>query len=178
MKALLVIDMQQGSFRPYTLRHDTPGVIERINALAEAFRAQKYPVIFIQHDGSKEDCFLPGSTNWQLLPELNTDPTDYKISKTANDCFYKSELYNTLISLQVSTLYMSGCATDFCVDSTIKSAHSKDFEVMVIADGHTTANRPFASAQSIVDHYNWLWTEMTATKHKITVLKAAEVKFE
>lgn len=31
MKALLIIDMQIGSFKPYALRYDTLGVIERIN---------------------------------------------------------------------------------------------------------------------------------------------------
>ncbi len=37
-KALLVIDMQKGSFTALTPRHDTDGVVQRINLMAEAFR--------------------------------------------------------------------------------------------------------------------------------------------
>ena len=54
-KALLVIDMQKGSFTSETPRFDSKGVIERINSLARIFRESNYPVIFIQHDGTKEN---------------------------------------------------------------------------------------------------------------------------
>lgn len=35
MKALLIIDMQQGSFTPAAPRHDAEGVVNRINLLSE-----------------------------------------------------------------------------------------------------------------------------------------------
>ena len=43
-KALLVIDMQKGSFTSETPRFDTNGVVKRINELAEMFRELNYPV--------------------------------------------------------------------------------------------------------------------------------------
>jgi len=63
MKALLIIDMQIGSFKPYALRHDTAGVIERINTLSKFFRANQFVVVFVQHDGTKENVFLPNTTD-------------------------------------------------------------------------------------------------------------------
>jgi nicotinamidase-related amidase len=45
MKALLIIDMQNGSFKPYTARYDTLGVIERINNLSSYFRNSLQKVI-------------------------------------------------------------------------------------------------------------------------------------
>ena len=41
--ALIVIDMQLGSFTPYSARHDTLGTIERINRLAAKVRAHGMP---------------------------------------------------------------------------------------------------------------------------------------
>ena len=51
-KALLVIDMQKGSFTQETPRYDTEGVVKRINSLSSIFRKRNFPVIFVQHDGT------------------------------------------------------------------------------------------------------------------------------
>jgi nicotinamidase-related amidase len=176
MKALLIIDMQKGSFRPYSIRHDTISTIERINYLATHFRSRDYPVIFIQHDGTKENCFIPGSDDWKILPELIIEPADMFISKTANDSFYNTGLQAILSEKKIDELFITGCATDFCVDTTIKSALSKDYKITVIADGHTTASRPHVDAQTVINHYNWMWKDMSPTKHKIEVLKAESVR--
>jgi nicotinamidase-related amidase len=175
MKALLVIDMQKGSFKPYSIRHNTLATIDLINTLAEQFRANNYPVIFIQHDGTKENGFFPNSDDWEILPELVIQPSDIRIAKTANDSFYNSLLQTLLIQHHVDELYITGCATDFCVDATIKSALSKDYKVIVVADGHTTASRPHIDAPTVINHYNWLWSDMTPTKHKIEVLTTEEI---
>jgi len=175
MKALLIIDMQMGSFRPYALRYDTIGVIERINILSDYFRANNYKVIFIQHNGTKENCFLPGTEDWKLLPELVNHSSDTFISKTANDAFYNTDLQETLDRNNIKELFVTGCATDFCVDATVKSAMSKDYLVTVVEDGHTTANRPHWDASTIIQYFNWLWTDMTPTSSKIQVLKTEQL---
>ncbi len=58
IKALLIIDMQKGSFTAKTPRFDKDGVVKRVNALIQIFRDADKPIIFIQHDGSKENEFL------------------------------------------------------------------------------------------------------------------------
>ncbi len=163
-----------GSFRPYGLRHDTLGVIERINTLSNYFRAHHDSVIFIQHDGTKENSFLPDSEDWQILPELTKHSNDIFISKTANDAFYNTDMQNFLAKNNITELFITGCATDFCIDSTIKSAVSKDYRVTVIEDGHTTANRPYLTAPVLIQHYNWLWADMTPTRFKIQVIKTTD----
>jgi len=60
-KALLIIDMQAGSFTPATPRYDSDGVIDRINQLSAIFRSNGDQVIFIRHDGTKEGCYIPGT---------------------------------------------------------------------------------------------------------------------
>jgi nicotinamidase-related amidase len=175
MKALLIIDMQLGSFKPYTLRHDTMGVIGRINSLSERFRDNGDLVIFVQHDGSKENDFVPGTSDWAILPELIRQPTDIIIAKTANDAFYRTDLQDTLQQHSITELYITGSATDFCIDTTIKSALSKDYKITVVADGHTTADRPQITAEQVINHHNWLWDDMTATRYKIRVVSTAEL---
>ena len=175
MKALLIIDMQLGSFKPYSLRHDTYGVIARINQLSNQFRTNGDMVIFIQHDGTRENLFVPGTSDWSILPELDQQPTDTIIAKTANDSFYHTTLREVLAKNNISELYFTGCATDFCVDTTIKSALSKDFKITALSDAHTTADRTFISAEKVIQYFNWLWDDMTPTKHKITVISTNEL---
>lgn len=161
--------MQKVSFTPATPRFDAEDVIHRINLLADIFRKNDNPIIFIQHDGTKEGICIPNTESWEILDALKVDRTDLIISKTANDAFYQTELEAKLSEMKVDELVITGCATDFCVDATLKSALVHDFNITVIADGHTTADRPHLEAKRVIAYYNWIWSEMTPTNGKITV---------
>lgn len=176
MKALLIIDMQKGCFIPYSSRFDTMGIISRINILSDKFRQKKYPVIFIQHDGTIENELLPQTDDWMLLPELTTLPSDVYIGKTANDSFYKTELHEFLMSNKINEIFITGAATDFCIDATVKSALTKDFKVTVISDCHTTENKSGFAASDLIEYYNWIWSAMSPAKYKISLHKADEIQ--
>ena len=175
-KALLIIDMQKGSFIPETPRYNREGVVQRINELAQLFRALNFPVIIIQHDGTGSGFFEKDTWEWENLDDLVIQPTDINIDKYANDVFYKSELQATLQQLEVNELFITGCATDFCVESTIQSALTKDYDINVVADGHTTGERPDLTAKQVIDHYNWVWQNMIPTQGKVEVVNTEMIK--
>lgn len=168
-KALLVIDMQRGSFTALTPRHDTDGVIQRINLLAKAFRTHSLPVFFIQHDGTVAGNFVPHTTEWKLLNDLEVETNDILVNKYANDVSYRSDLQSQLEQCSVDELIISGCATDFCVEATIQSALSRDYKITVVEDGHTTGERPHLKAVQVIEHYNWVWKNMIPTKGTVNV---------
>ena|ERR1035437_9911256 len=170
MKAFLIIDMQKVSFTLNTPRFDSYNVIKRINRLSDKFRKNGDIVIFIQHDGSKEGFCIPNTEEWEIVSLLEIDENDLFISKIANDSFYNTKLKNELIRLGIDEIIITGCATDFCVDSTVKSALTNDLKVTVIADGHTTADRNNISAKLLIDYYNSIWAEMTPTISKIEII--------
>jgi len=176
MKALLIIDMQKVSFTPKTPRFDAVNVIARINALSELFRANGLPVIFIQHNGRKQNFCAPGSKEWEILDELIRKPGDQVISKEANDAFYQTQLHSFLQMNRVSELVITGCATDFCVDATVKSALTHDYNLTVISDAHTTADRPFLEASKVIEYYNWIWADLIPTEGKIRLVKSDEFR--
>lgn len=175
-KALLIIDMQKGSFTSKTPRFDTKGVVMRINELSAIFRKHGLSVIYIQHDGTGTQEFEKHTSEWELLDALNVEPTDILIDKYANDVFYNSKLQSILTELMATELFMTGCATDFCVESTIQSALAKDYNITVVSDGHTTGERPHLSAEKVIEHYNWVWKNMIPTKGKIIVKTSKQVK--
>ena len=172
MIGLLVIDMQVGLFAGAS-RYDADGVVRRANDLAHAVRAKGGAVVFIQHED--EGDFAHGAPGWRILPALDSRPEDIYIRKTACDSFYRSELDEVLRELQITRLLVTGCATDFCVDTTIRSAASKDYEVVVVADGHTTADRPHLPAEKIIEHHNWMWAKLILPSRPVTVVTANEL---
>lgn len=175
MKALLIIDMQKGSFTAATPRYKAKEVIDHINLISEKFREYKKAVIYIQHDGSGSGEFEKNSTAWEILDELNQRETDSKIDKYANDVFYESQLQSILNELKIDTLFLCGCATDFCVESTVQSALSKNYNICIVEDGHTTADRPHAKAEQLIAHYNWVWQNMLPTKGQIRVANTKDI---
>jgi nicotinamidase-related amidase len=72
---------------------------------------------------------------------LDREPGDPVVRKTACDAFYISGLADLLAQYRANALILTGCATDFCVDTTVRSAAVRNFDIYVASDGHTTADR-------------------------------------
>jgi nicotinamidase-related amidase len=172
MDALIVVDMQVG-LRAGAPKRDLPAVIDRINRLADMVRKQSGKVIWIQHTGDDED-FAPNSPGWQLLPELNTQESDIVVRKTLNDAFAGTELQATLQRLAPDRVLIAGWATDFCVDTTIRSAVSRNHHVVAVSDAHTLADRPHLDASIVIRHHNWVWSELI-TKASVRVMSTSEL---
>ncbi len=158
--ALLVVDMQQGLFSSEQSRYRSASVVANINLLIDFCHQESIPVVFIQHDGPIDDVLEPQTDGWQLLPQLHRQPNDHLIRKSACDAFYRTGLQPLLHSLGVSRLMISGCATDFCVDTTLRAAASLDYQIIAVQDAHTTADRPHMSASQIIEHHNFMWQNL------------------
>ncbi len=156
-------------------QYDDIATIDRINQLADKIRENNGQVIFIQHAGTTEQGYEPNSPGWELLPTLNKSNSDIVISKTICDSFYRTDLQNTLDDMNVSRLFISGSASDFCVDTTIRSAVSKDYDVIVASDCHTTKNRPHLNAETIIKHHNYVWNDLITSKGSIKVQSLNEI---
>lgn len=160
---LVVVDMQVGLLDGAP-KLDLPGVVDRINRLAAHVRARSGRVIFVQHHGPSGDAYEPGSPGWRFLPELVRHPDDMVVAKTLNDPFCGTDLKSILDGLSPDRLLVTGWATDFCVDSTVRSAVSNGHKVVVVADGHTVGDRPHLDARSVIRHHNWVWKNLIAAR--------------
>ena len=175
MKCLLVIDMQKISFSPLTPRYNADLVCANINRLSAHFRKNNDPMIFIQHNGINQNICIPGSAEWEILDELDMHESDVIVEKKHNDSFCKSGLEQTLKSLDVTELFITGCATDFCVNSTLQTAFAKGYKCTVVADGHTTADRPGIAAGDAIDYFHYIWNDMYPVNGKIEIKTADSI---
>src|ERR1700716_3846033 len=173
MDALIVVDMQAGLLIGPP-KHALPGVIARVNQLAAMVRDRSGKVIWIQHCGRPDDDFAPHKPGWSFLPELDRMAIDIGVRKTMNDPFAGTDLKRTLDGIKPDRVLVAGWATDFCVDATVRSAVSNDYDVVVVGDGHTLNDRPHLDAPSVIRHHNWIWSELI-TNRSIRVADTTEL---
>ena len=175
--AVLVIDVQKGLFNGKPPAFEGDQVIARINEVTAKARSAGAPVIIFQHDGEpSENWLVPFSEEWKLHSKLLVTDGDLFFRKTTCDAFYGTKLESELAAQRISRLVLTGFATDFCIDTTLRIALSKEFEVVVAADAHTTTEGPVLRAEQVRSHFNWAWQNCSA-KSEVQVLPALEITF-
>jgi nicotinamidase-related amidase len=173
--AVVVIDVQVGPFTTKPPPFEAEEVVQRINLVTNKARAAQVPVIFIRHEGPPDPNWLVRA-GWEFHPALQLDPNETVIRKSTADAFHGTDLERVLRSAGVQRLLLMGYATDFCVDATLRNAASKDFEIVVVADAHTTNDTPELKAGAIRNHFNRIWPDGYSSR-PIHLLTSAQVRF-
>ena len=90
---------------------------------------------------------MPGCT---ILPELLAPEDSVVDTKKRYDCFVGTDLEFLLRSRGINTLLVTGVNTNSCVLSTVTSACSKDYAVVVIEDCVDTMDAPELHAAALL----------------------------
>lgn len=173
--ALLVIDVQRGLFEPQPPPADADAVVERINTLSAKAREAGMPVVFVQHERAGDlDAESPG---WALHPGLQVAEGDYRVRKATPDSFLRTGLDEVLSFCGVEGVVLCGYATEFCVDTTARSAAAHGYHVVLAADAHTTHDKAHADAAQIRAHHNATLPAIRSFGVSIRALPAGEIAF-
>jgi nicotinamidase-related amidase len=172
--ALLIIDVQQAMCAGEYAAFDIDPVIDRINIIAAGARSAGLPVVLVQHQ-EDEGPLQPGTDGWQLAGRLHTQPDDLRVHKTTPDSFHRTELHPLLQSQDVRRLVICGLQTEYCVDTTVRRALALGYEVLLVADAHSTLDNGVLSAPQIVAHTNTTLAGMSSFGPRVTVKPAREV---
>ncbi|KKJ76426.1 isochorismatase [Kiloniella litopenaei] len=172
--AVIVIDMQQGLVAPMPQPYQIAEVIKHINQVTEEARQKKIPVFFVHHE-SPESIVEYESSGWQLAEGLKQSKDDKIIRKTTPDSFLHTSLEAELKSLGATKLVITGYATEFCVDTTIRRAAGLGYDITLVADAHTTHDKEHASAEKIRAHHNATLPNITSFGSQITAVSLSEL---
>jgi nicotinamidase-related amidase len=171
--ALVVIDVQRALFDPPPFEADE--VIVRINALAARARMAGVPVIWVQHENA--GLLAYESPGWALALALGTAATDLRVRKRTPDSFLRTDLQALLAERAVRRLVVCGYASEFCVDTTTRSAAAKGYAVTLAADAHTTHDKPHGTGQWIRTHHTETLCDIGSFGVAIDSAPAAEISF-
>jgi nicotinamidase-related amidase len=173
--ALLIIDMQVEHMAEAAGADQTVATVAELRTRATATDA---PVFLIQHEGAE---LRRGSPAWEIVPELSPGPADIVLPKKSADSFVDTDLQSLLREMAVTTVVITGYCTEYCVDSTTRSALGRGFDVVLVADGHTTTAQdpddPGLSPEQIVRHHNKVFTTISYPGRSVQVRAAREVTF-
>ncbi len=147
-KALLVIDMLNDfSKKEGTLFvPENESIIPVIREWIENFRKNDDYIIYICDNHSINDeefrkwppHAISGSWGSEIVEELKPDINrgkEFIVKKTTYSSFYKTELEELLIKLEITDLYLMGCVINICVYFCAMEATLRGFRVHVIKDG-------------------------------------------
>jgi nicotinamidase-related amidase len=151
--ALIVIDIQQGSFLAGSssgIPHMEDNVIrlKRAKTVIDAARESSIPIIFFQEihrdnlvdfgrelDGTEGIHCLESNPNTEIAAnEVGLRADDYVIQKRRYSCFFGTDLNILLNGLHIDTLILVGGLTDVCVHYTFVDAHQNDYFCRVVED--------------------------------------------
>ncbi len=77
--------------------------------------------------------FAPGAFGHQLVDALQ--PADYTVEKVAYSAFYQTRLEYVLDMLGIELLLIGGIVTNGGVASTLRDAHLRSYETVLLTDG-------------------------------------------
>ena len=149
--ALLVIDMQNGLFNSQSKPHNAQLVLSNIVSLIEYCRLNDRPIIFIRHVGEKGTPLDPNGANTQLITDLPFNPHKHKvIEKMYPSSFKNTVLKEVLDKLDVDEIIITGMKTEYCIDTTVRTASEYGYKVTLISDAHTTTDSAALNALQIL----------------------------
>ncbi|WP_328471767.1 cysteine hydrolase family protein [Streptomyces sp. NBC_00448] len=173
--ALLVIDMQNDTV---AIAHRAAETVAVIAGLRERAGVAGVPVVTIQDQGGG---MTAGTEGWRVVARLAPGEGESVVHKTSPDGFLGTDLDRVLKERGVTEVVVTGFATEICVDTTARQALSHGYDLVVVADGHTTSVRPdggtFASPARSIAHHNEIFRHLGFPGRSIRVLPASEVDF-
>jgi nicotinamidase-related amidase len=176
LPVLIVVDVQVGVMRE---AWDAPRVIRNVARLVDRARAERVPVIWIQH--ADED--LPkGSPPWRWVPELVPAEGEALIDKAFNSAFEQTGLESALAGLGATHVVLAGAATNWCIRATAHAALERGYDLTLVSDAHTTEtmkleNGVTIAAADVVQELNIAMTWLAYPGRSNATATAADVRF-
>lgn len=166
--ALIIVDMQQSLLEDETWQPDR--ILDRVCALDRAARDAGAPVFYVTDSRVEPKA--------DLHPRLSPRDSDTRIIKDYCDSFLGTSLQADLETVSARTLVVCGLQTDFCIDTTCRRAASLGYAVDLVKDAHSTFDRDYISAETVIAHHNRIFAHFPAGTGRVTVVPSDRLEFD
>ena len=98
-------------------------------------RPQVLPEVGIWKNFKQIDLSKTSPWELEIAEEIKPRPEDFIVTKyNTMDAFHNTDLEAILKGLKCDTLIITGIATNFCVETTVRSAMNRGYNVVVLSD--------------------------------------------
>ncbi len=122
-------------------------VVPNIQTLQQVCRRRGIEVMFVRIAALTKDCrdvrpmhkrlklFAPkGSKEAEILEEIKPMENEVVITKGCSGAFNGSNIDQILANMGIKNLVVSGVVTNYCVETTVRSAGDRDYNVVLLDD--------------------------------------------
>jgi len=176
-QALLVIDAQQALIdgtegEKTVFQKET--LIKNINTVIAQARQADVLLVFIRD----KDVANGEGSGFQIHADIQVPPEAHIFDKKATNSFYGTPLLPFLTEHDVKHLVIMGCATEYCIDTAVRTATVNGFDVTLVGDGHSTPGSDTLTAEQIISHHNRILHGHYNVDHFSVVRKTGEDLFQ
>jgi nicotinamidase-related amidase len=149
--ALVLIDLQNAIVGMNPVPHTAAQVVENSSKLAQAFRAQGAPVVYVRVDlndfmalpvdqpHNRGDKPLPAAAS-EIAPSAGFQPGDILVTKRHWGAFAGTGLEQQLKSRGIDTVVLTGISTNAGVESTARQGTGLGFAFVLVEDACSSQN--------------------------------------
>ena len=182
--ALLIIDMQKAILDGKGTLERQPEMQKALDAMAKRLAQVLYKarnagikVVMVQHDGEEGHRLEKGTEGWEFRPEFSPLSAEFHVHKTSSDAFFETTLGACLTRLNILRVMIGGCMSEFCVDTTVRSAVAHGYDVTLLGDGHMTADNEVLTFDQIIAHHNATLDGFDAGMATVNLINCEDVVF-
>ncbi len=139
--ALLLVDIQNDYFPggKNELVESDAAAANAANVLA-VFRQNFWPVYHVQHISLQPGAtfFIPDTDGVKIHASVQPASGEELIIKHKPDSFLETDLQERLAMKKIKRLVIAGMMTHMCIDTTVRSARAKGYEVVLLHDACAT----------------------------------------
>ncbi len=153
--AIIVVDMLKDNFKesprnPYL--QGGKAILPNLHKLLKEGRKRGFPIVFACDSFLKEDFIfggrmkvhsLRGTQGAEVIDDLKPEPNDIVLPKRRFSAFFKTDLDQTLRTLGVDTIVVTGLTTEVCVLMTVMDGLCHDFSAVLLEDCSASRNKEF-----------------------------------
>lgn len=142
--AVIIVDMLEGNYgKERTGKKEEEKIIPHVRDFLRTCRGLSIPVIFAC-DSFLEDDFIfrgrmkphaiRGTAGTRPLSDIEPKDSDIILEKRRFSAFFKTDLDQTLRTMNIDTVLVGGVNTHFCVLATAFDAVCNDFYTIILED--------------------------------------------
>nr|WP_254119357.1 isochorismatase family protein [Bacillus sp. FJAT-29790] len=152
--ALLIIDVQIGSFQESKPLYKGNELLTNIQLLISKTRLVRAPIFYTKFNNIPGKPLERGTSGWKIHPFITPFENDIIIEKNHPDSFQRTNLRQELDVKGIKQIVITGIQTEVCVDATCRRAYSLGYDVILAKDGHSTYDSGIFKAPQIINHHN------------------------
>jgi len=157
--ALLVIDIQEAttgdvSMYPF-FQKNSDDLIKTINQLAESFKGQNIPVIYVRSEINNPLVNLLNASYAKGSPGAKNDKrlkivSDLEVVKKGKDSFRNTGLDSILSGNRVNEIYIVGLDAAECVNATVEAAQNRNYRVNLIDEAILSKSKEMKDSMMVI----------------------------